>query len=62
MGEECLILSLSLVEFEKHQIHQVAWHLALWGEDQRRWIYSPEKEEEGEMGAHLWIVAFRLPL
>ena len=62
MGEERLIPSLSLVVFEKHQIHQVAWHQALGGEDQRRWIYSPEKEEEGEMGAHLWIVAFRLPL
>lgn len=60
MGEQRLIPSLSLVVFEKHQIHQVAWHQALGGEDQR--IYSPEKEEEEEMGAHLWIVAFRLPL
>ena len=62
MGQQRLIPSLSLVEFEKHQIHQVAWHQALGREDQRRWIFSPEKEEEGEMGAHLWIVAFRLPL
>ena len=62
MGEERLIPSLSLVELEKHQIHQVAWHQALGGQDQRRWIFSPEKEEEQEMGAHLWIVAFRLPL
>ena len=62
MGEERLIPSLSLVEFEKHQIQQVAWHQALGGEDQRRWIFSPEKEKEEEMGAHLWIVAFRLPL
>ena len=61
MGEERLIPSFSLVEFEKHQIHQVAWHQALGREDQRRWIYSPEKEEEEDMGAHLWIVAFRLP-
>ena len=62
MGEERLIPSLSLVVFEKLHVHQVAWHQALGGEDQRRWIFSPEKEEEEEMKAHLWIVAFRLPL
>ena len=62
MGQERLIPSLSLVEFEKLQVHQVAWHQALGGEDQWRWIHSQENEEEREMGAHLWIVAFRLPL
>ena len=62
MEEERLIPSFSLVVFEKLQVHQVAWYQALAGEGQRRWIYSQEKEEEEEMGAHLWIVAFRLPL
>ena len=62
MGEERLIPSFSLVVFEKLQVHQVAWHQALGREDQRRWFYFQEKEEEEEMGAHLWIVAFRLPL
>ena len=60
MEEERLIPSLSLVVFEKLHVHQVAWHQALGGEDQRWWIYSQEKEEE--MGAHLWIVSFRLLL
>ena len=53
MGEERLIPSLPLVVFEKLQVHQVAWHQALGREDQRRWIYSQEKEEEWEMGVHL---------
>ena len=52
MEEERLIPSLCLV-FEKLQIHQASWHQALGGEDQRRWIYSQEKEEEWEMGVHL---------